>query len=58
MVGEYEVLVDYGDGTGSDFIVFAYTKEHAEIIVKNHLRLNNKSFYKIKVKLLDREVVE
>lgn len=53
MVGEYEVLVDYGDGTGSDFRIFAYTKEHAKIIVKNHLRLNNKSFYKIKVNLLE-----
>ena len=54
MVREYEVIVDYGDGTGSDFIIFAYTKEHAEIIVKNHMRLDNKSFYKIKAKLLDR----
>ena len=54
MVREYEVIVDYGDGTGSDFIIFAYTKEHAEIIVKNHLRLHSKSFYKIKAKFLDR----
>lgn len=54
MVREYEVTVYFGDGTGSDFIIFAYTKEHAEMIVKNHLRLDNKSFYKIKAKLLDR----